>query len=92
MMRQKIIEIHSITAVQDWYFDMDTGNDPKDYEGIVCLALVTTMDLDDENHRVEKKIVPVESQDFYNFQVGEIYQVKYETLVRGNHIRMRNPK
>ncbi len=91
-MRQKIIEIHNISSVQDWYFDLDNGNDPNDYEGIVCLALVTTMDLDDENHKIEKKIVPVEAQDFYNFQVGEIYQVKYEGLVRGNHIRMRKAK
>lgn len=92
MMRKKIIEIHSVSSVQDWYFNWDGGNDPNDYEGIVCLALVTTMDLDDEEHRIEKKIVPVESQDFYSFRVGEIYQLKCEALVRGNHIRMRNPK
>lgn len=50
------------------------------------------MDLDDEDHRIEKKVVPVESQDFYGFRVGEIYHLKCEALVRGNHIRMRKPK
>jgi len=78
-MTTKIIEIHSVTALNDWYFDNFTGSTLSEYEPAICLALITTMETDYDS--IEKKVVPLKADDLLKLKVGEIFEESSDDLI-----------
>jgi len=69
--KERIIEIHSLSTLSDWYFDNISGDNLSEYEPAVCLALITTINC--EHGWIEKKAVALKSEDLENLKVGEFW-------------------
>lgn len=86
-MEETIIEIHSLTALTDWYFDNITGECLLDYEPAICLALISTMS---KKHGViEKKAVPFKASDLENLKVGDIFIESHNSLIQLERLKVR---
>ena len=68
-MSDVIVEILTIIPSTDWFFGNEFDEKPlKDFEPVVCFALVTTIDSDHPTLGLNKATIPLSPEQFSDLQ------------------------